>query len=66
MTEFPHQHTAHCESGVMSTLLKYNGHDLVEPMIFGTVHPLNFCRLPVVKFRGMTLVSYRIAPRGLI
>ena len=66
MTEFPHQHTAHCESGVMSTLLKYHGHDLDEAMIFGIAHALTFVWLPVVKLGGMPLVSYRIAPRGII
>ncbi len=66
MTEFPHQHTAHCESGVMSTLLKYHGHDLDEAMIFGIAHALTFVWLPVGKLGGMPLVSYRIAPRGII
>jgi len=64
--EFPHQHTAHCESGVMSTLLKYHGHNLDEAMIFGIAHALTFVWLPVVKLGGMPLVSYRIAPRGII
>ncbi len=64
MTEFPHQHTAHCESGVMSTLLKYHGHDLDEAMIFGIAHALTFVWLPVVKLGGMPLVptaSHRAA-----
>ena len=35
MNNFPHQHTAHCESGVMSSLLQYHGAALNEAMIFG-------------------------------
>ena len=64
--EFPHQHTAHCESGVMSTLLKYHGHNLDEAMIFGIAHALTFVWMPLIKLNGMPLVSYRIAPRGII
>ncbi|MFH6973551.1 BtrH N-terminal domain-containing protein [Neisseria sp. 23W00296] len=66
MTEFPHQHTAHCESGVMSTLLKYHGCELNEAMIFGIAHALSFVWLPLVKLGGMPLVSYRAAPRSII
>lgn len=60
--EFPHQHTAHCESGVMSTLLKYHGHNLDEAMIFGIAHALTFVWMPLIKLNGMPLVSYRTAP----
>ena len=59
--EFPHQHTAHCESGVMSTLLKYHGHNLDEAMIFGISHALTFVWMPLIKLNGMPLVSYRTA-----
>lgn len=64
--EFPHQHTAHCESGVMSTLLKYHGHNLDEAMIFGIAHALTFVWMPLIKLNGMPLVSYRTAPRSII
>lgn len=66
MTEFSHQHTAHCESGVMSTLLKHHGCDLNEAMVFGLAHGLTFIYMPIVKLSGMPLISYRIAPRGII
>ena len=66
MTDFPHQHTAHCESGVMSTLLQYHGYPLNEAMIFGIAHALTFVWLPVVKLNGMPLVSYRTPPRSII
>ncbi len=64
--KFPHQHTAHCESGVMSTLLKYHGHNLDEAMIFGIAHALTFVWMPLIKLNGMPLVSYRTAPRSII
>lgn len=66
MTDFPHQHTAHCESGVMSTLLNYHGLPLNEAMVFGLAHGLSFVYLPVVKLAGMPLVSYRTVPRSII
>ncbi len=63
---FTHQHTAHCESGVMSTLLKHYGYDMNEAMVFGLAHALTFVYLPIVKLNSMPLISYRIAPRGII
>lgn len=66
MTNFPHQHTAHCESGVMSTLLTHSGYALNEALVFGIAHALTFVWLPVVKLNGMPLVSYRTPPRSII
>lgn len=66
MTDFPHQHTAHCESGVMSTLLKCHGHALNEAVIFGLAAGLTFVYMPLVKLGGMPLISYRIVPRRII
>lgn len=66
MTEFPHQHTAHCESGVMSTLLQHHGHTLNEAMIFGLSAGLTFVYMPLIKLGGMPLISYRIMPRSII
>ncbi|WP_312267001.1 BtrH N-terminal domain-containing protein [Neisseria sp.] len=66
MNDFPHQHTAHCESGVMSALLNYHGHALNEALIFGLARGLTFVYMPLIKLAGMPLVSYRIAPRGII
>lgn len=66
MTPFPHQHTAHCESGVMSTLLKVHGIDMNEALVFGLASALTFVYLPVIKLAGMPLISYRIPPRHII
>ncbi|QIM62069.1 peptidase [Pasteurellaceae bacterium Orientalotternb1] len=66
MNNFPHQHTAHCESGVMSTMLKAHGIDLNEAMVFGLAHALTFVYLPLIKVGGMPLISYRMPPKSII
>ncbi|MFK5882535.1 MAG: BtrH N-terminal domain-containing protein [Sulfurospirillum sp.] len=66
MSEFKHTHHAHCESGVMSSLLRVHGLDISEPMIFGLSNALNFAYIPFVKIGGMPLVSYRSIPKAII
>ncbi|OOF36771.1 BtrH N-terminal domain-containing protein [Rodentibacter heidelbergensis] len=66
MNQFNHQHTAHCESGVMSTLLTSHGAKLNEAMVFGLASALTFVYLPVIKVNGMPLISYRMPPRSII
>lgn len=66
MSDFAHQHTAHCESGVVSTLLQHHGLPLNESMVFGLAHALTFVYLPVIKLNGMPLISYRAAPKSII
>lgn len=66
MQDFPHQHTAHCESGVVSTLLTRHGYALNEALVFGLASALTFVYVPVVKLAGMPLISYRMAPKGII
>lgn len=63
---FPHQHTAHCESGVMSTMLNASGIALNEAMVFGLSHALTFVYLPLIKINGMPLISYRMPPKSII
>jgi len=64
--DFEHQHFAHCESGVMSTLLKHKGLHLSEPMVFGLSGALCFAFLPFMKFGNMPLVSYRMFPGHIV
>jgi hypothetical protein len=64
--DFEHQHFAHCESGVMSSLLKHKGLDLSEPMVFGLSGALCFAFLPFLKFGNMPLVSYRMFPGHIV
>lgn len=66
INHFQHQHTAHCESGVMSTLLKHYGFDYSEPMLFGLSSALTFAYLPIIKVSGMPLVAYRMPPKTII
>lgn len=66
MNDFKHQHTAHCESGVMSTLLKSHGVDFNEAMVFGLASALTFVYIPLIKVNGMPLISYRMPPKSII
>ncbi|MCG8382149.1 MAG: BtrH N-terminal domain-containing protein [Gammaproteobacteria bacterium] len=63
---FTHYYSAHCESGVISSLLRNQGCDLSEPMVFGLSGALNFAYLPFVKVAGMPLVAYRSLPKSII
>jgi hypothetical protein len=64
--KFKHQHFAHCETGVMSALLKYQGLELSEPMVFGLSAAICFAYLPFLKFGNMPLVSYRMFPGHIV
>lgn len=63
---FTHDHFAHCESGVMSLMLRHHGLDLSESMVFGLSQGLMFAYIPFVKMGGMPLIAYRNMPRGII
>ncbi len=64
--EFQHRHYAHCESGVVTSLLSHQGLSLSEPMVFGLAGGLTFAYLPFIKINGMPLLSYRMYPRSII
>jgi len=66
MSSFEHKHHAHCESGVMSSMLRHHGLDISEPMVFGLSNALNFAYIPFVKISGMPLVAYRSMPKSII
>ncbi|QLF94280.1 BtrH N-terminal domain-containing protein [Pseudomonas sp. ABC1] len=66
MTAFQHRQSAHCESGVMASLLTHAGLPMSEPMAFGLASGLAFAYLPIVKLSGMPLIAYRMPPRHLI
>jgi len=66
VTNFQHTHSAHCESGVMSTMLRHYGLNLSEPMVFGLASALSFAYLPFVKMGGMPLIAYRSLPKSII
>jgi hypothetical protein len=66
MTEFLHRHAAHCESGVMSTLLGHYGFPLSEAMVFGLSSALSFAYLPFIKLSGLPLIAYRMPPKSIV
>ena len=57
-----HQPAAHCENGAISTLLRYYGIELSEPMIFGLASGLFFVHLPFIKMSGMPVTAFRTFP----
>ena len=66
MNKFKHTHHAHCESGVISSMLTYHGLKISEPMVFGLSNALNFAYIPFVKIGGMPLVAYRSLPKSIV
>ena len=66
MSNFVHTHHAHCESGVISSMLRHHGLHISEPMVFGLSNALNFAYIPFVKMGGMPLVAYRSIPKSII
>ena len=64
--QFEHQHAAHCESGVISNLLRHHGVQVSESLAFGLSAGLSFAYLPFIKISGQPLVAYRAPPRAII
>ena len=64
-TNFKHYQSAHCENGVASNLLKHNGLNVSEPMVFGIGSGLFFVYLPFIKVNFAPAISYRPMP-GII
>ena len=63
---FQHKHFAHCESGVMSSMLSHHDLPLSEAMVFGLSGALMFAYIPFVKLGGMPLIAYRSRPKSII
>ena len=63
--DFKHNQSAHCENGVASNLLKHQGIEVSEPMVFGLGSGLFFVYLPFIKVNFSPAFSYRPMP-GLI
>ena len=62
---FKHNQSAHCENGVVSNLMRHNGFEVSEPMVFGIGSGLLFSYLPFLKVDHAPVFTYRILP-GLI
>ena len=65
-SNFKHNQFAHCESGVVSTLLSSYGLKISEPMAFGITHSLAFVFLPIIKLNNLPLIAYREMPKNII
>lgn len=63
---FTHRHAAHCESGVMSSLLRHHGAQVSEAAAFGLSGALSFAYLPFIKVGGLPLIAYRMPPKAII
>jgi hypothetical protein len=63
---FEHRHAGHCESGVISSLLRQQGLDLSEPMVLGLSAGLTFVHVPFVRVDGLPLTSYRMPPGAMV
>jgi hypothetical protein len=63
---FEHRQTAHCESGVISSLLNHQQLPISEPMAFGISASLTFAYIPLIKFGGLPLFAYRMPPKSVI
>lgn len=61
-TNFIHHQSAHCENGVASNLLKHQGINISEPMVFGIGSGLFFFYLPLLKVNHAPAISYRPMP----
>ncbi|WP_422082316.1 BtrH N-terminal domain-containing protein [Ulvibacterium sp.] len=63
--DFTHKQSAHCENGVVSNLMRHNGFEVSEPMVFGIGSGLLFSYLPFLKVNYAPVFTYRVMP-GLI
>ena len=63
---FQHQQAAHCESGVISSLMRHHGAPMSESMALGLSSALSFAYLPFIKLSGLPLISYRMPPKAII
>jgi hypothetical protein len=59
---FTHKQAAHCENGVVSNLMRFNGYDVSEPMVFGIGSGLLFCYIPLLKVNHAPAITYRVMP----
>ena len=63
--EFTHNQSAHCENGVVSNLMRHNGFEISEPMVFGIGSGLLFSYLPFLKVNHAPVFTYRSLPGNI-
>lgn len=58
-----HIQTAHCENGVVTSLLRYHGMDFMnEPLTFGIGAGMFYVHLPFLKVNNAPAIAFRIMP----
>jgi hypothetical protein len=60
--DFEHRQSAHCETGVISNLMRHHGLDISEPLALGIGSGLFFSHMPFVKVNSLPVTTYRIMP----
>ena len=61
--KFEHIQAAHCENGVVTSLLRYHGIEAMnEPLAFGIGSGLFYIHLPFLKINDGPAISFRIMP----
>lgn len=60
--KFKHNQSAHCENGVVSNLMRFNGFEVSEPLVFGIGSGLLFCYIPLIKINHAPGFTYRAMP----
>ena len=64
--DFKHIQTAHCENGVITSLLQHQGLDFMnEPLAFGMGAGLFYIHIPFMKVSGGPMISFRTMPGGI-
>lgn len=62
---FTHYQHAHCESGVTANLLRHQGVNISEPMVFGIGAGLFFGHIPFLKISGTPGSTFRTWPGAI-
>ena len=63
---FDHRQSAHCETGVLSNLLRHHGLDVSEPMVFGIGAGLFFGYFPFIRLNRLPLTAFRARTGGIM
>ncbi|HTD39075.1 MAG TPA: BtrH N-terminal domain-containing protein [Mucilaginibacter sp.] len=64
--DFEHHQSAHCESGVTSSLLRESSlNKITEPLAFGIGAGLFFCYVPLIKINNGPAIAFRTFPGSI-
>ena len=63
---FPHRQSAHCETGVVSNLLRHHGLDISESMALGIGSGIFFGYFPFIRLNHLPLTAFRIRTGGIM